>query len=92
MQQFFRGGVVHLVARDELDAGVDALFHWKAFDVRDERFHAQIAHLHGVLQDEGVDVSVGQAFHQRVGRVEANELHLAGPAAVFEHAQHAERR
>ena len=48
--------------------------------------------LHRILHDEAVDAAVAQALDEIRRGVEADELHLAGPAVVLQHAQHRERR
>src|SRR5262245_386724 len=92
MQQLFRIDVVHAVARYQAHAGVNPRGHLVALDVRDDRLDALVTHVDRVLQHEAVDGAVGHTFDERVGRIEADELHPARPAVVLKDAHHRQRR
>ena len=62
-----------------------------AAQVLDQGHDAQIAHAHGILDDERFDRAAAKAGKQPVGCIEADELHLARPAVVLQHAHHRER-
>src|SRR5688500_10399369 len=92
LQQLLELWLAHAVAGDQLYVCDYWLLDRTTAEVRDHRLHAEIAHLHGILDDEAVDMPVAQAFHQSVRCIEADEPCLPGPPAVLQHAQHRQRR
>ena len=90
LQQSFISGLIHVVVRREVDAGVDRPLDLLALDVRHHRLHPQIAHLHRVLHDQAVERAVAQPLDQVRRGVEADELDLAGPPVLLQHAHHRE--
>ena len=62
MQQLPGVGVVHAIVRDQPHPRVDPLLDLLAPEVRHHRLDAEIAHVDRILQDEGVDVRVGEPF------------------------------
>ena len=61
LQQRLGLGRLHVGPRDDADAGVDPALDWLALELRDDRLDAEVAHVHRILHDEPVDVSVGRA-------------------------------
>ena len=58
----FASGSFICVARDQAHAGVDAALDRLAFEMRHHRLHAEIAHVHRILQHEPVEVPVAPAL------------------------------
>lgn len=89
-EQCADGGLVHIIRGDGIGAGIDAFFDWFAAEVGDHGFDAEVAHIHGVLEDEAVEFLIFEGFDEGAGAIEADEFDLAGAAAVLEGAEHAE--
>ena len=90
LHQLLDLGPIEHLACHEVHAGVDAAVDLFATKVLHHRHHAQVAHPHRILHDERLDRAVAKPRDQTVGRIEADELDLARPAVVLQHAHHGE--
>ena len=81
--------VVHVFFGGDGFAGGDAFFDLFAFEVGDHGFDGLVAHVDGVLEDDGLDVAVLESFDHAVAGIEADVGDFAGEAFVDQRFHHA---
>ena len=79
-------GIVQIISRNKDRSGVNSPRDLLAADVSDQDLHAEIADLHGILNDEAVQFACLQSGDHSFGTVEANELDLPGVSRILQGA------
>src|SRR6185503_15491352 len=80
--------VIKIVERDQHYARINSFFDRLAHQVTEHSLHSEVAHPHGVLQHDTVNLFIAQAVDKSFARIEPDEYDFARAVYVLQAEQH----